>query len=145
MREPAFLILTALAASPQHGYAIMADLARISDGRVRPRAGTLYAALDRLRAEGLIAIDREEVAETRLRRYCRLTEQGAGRLAAQTQRMRDNAAIAAAATATGHGTAGRRVPPAIPAPWRRRPRRWYGAIRRLWTKLPDLPPRASPV
>jgi DNA-binding PadR family transcriptional regulator len=43
MQEPTFLILTALASGAQHGYGIMTDVARISDGRVRLRAGTLYA------------------------------------------------------------------------------------------------------
>jgi DNA-binding PadR family transcriptional regulator len=32
MQEPTFLILTALAAGPQHGYAIIADAERISGG-----------------------------------------------------------------------------------------------------------------
>ena len=35
LREPTFLILTALAAGPQHGYGIMTDVAQISAGRVR--------------------------------------------------------------------------------------------------------------
>ena len=47
MREPTFLVLTALAATPQHGYAVIEDVAKMTDGRVRLRAGTLYAALDR--------------------------------------------------------------------------------------------------
>ena len=33
LREPTFLILTALAAGPQHGYGIMTDVAEISGGR----------------------------------------------------------------------------------------------------------------
>ncbi|TQL90573.1 PadR family transcriptional regulator [Actinoallomurus bryophytorum] len=45
MQEPTFLILTALADRAQHGYGIMRDAELISDGRVRLRAGTLYAAL----------------------------------------------------------------------------------------------------
>ncbi|HEY3905605.1 MAG TPA: helix-turn-helix transcriptional regulator [Streptosporangiaceae bacterium] len=49
IQEPTFLILTALAAGPQHGYGIMTDVAQISGDRVKLRAGTLYAALDRLR------------------------------------------------------------------------------------------------
>jgi DNA-binding PadR family transcriptional regulator len=69
MREPTFMILTALAAGPQHGYGIMTEVERISDGRLVLRAGTLYAALDRLTRDGLIAADREEVVEGRLRRY----------------------------------------------------------------------------
>ena len=61
MREAAFLILAALAAGSQYGYGIIADVGPISAGRVRLRAGTLYSALDRLRAEELIGVDREEV------------------------------------------------------------------------------------
>jgi DNA-binding PadR family transcriptional regulator len=38
-------------------------------GGVRLRAGTLYTALDRLRTDGLIAADREEIVDNRLRRY----------------------------------------------------------------------------
>src|SRR5581483_5384921 len=68
MQEATFLILTALAAGSRHGYGILADVARISEGRVRLRAGTLYAALDRLRIDGLVEAGREEVVEGRLRR-----------------------------------------------------------------------------
>ncbi len=94
LREPTFLVLTALAASPQHGYAVIEDVARMTDGRVRLRAGTLYAALDRLRGEGLIEVDREEVVQSRLRRYYRLTGAGAQRLAAETSRLRRQAGLA---------------------------------------------------
>ena len=94
MREPTFLVLTALASEPQHGYAVIEDVARITDGRVRLRAGTLYAALDRLRAEGLIEMDREEVVQSRLRRYYRLTGVGERRLAAESARLREQAAVA---------------------------------------------------
>ena len=61
LQEPTFLLLTALAKGPQHGYGIMTDVERISGGRVKLRAGTLYAALDRVVAEGLVEADREEV------------------------------------------------------------------------------------
>ncbi len=94
MQEATFLILTALAAGSRHGYAISAEVARISDGRVQLRPGTLYAALDRLRADGLICVDREEVVESRLRRYYRLTPEGARQLAAEAERLRSNAAAA---------------------------------------------------
>ena len=96
LREPTFLILTALAESPQHGYGIMTDVERISGGRVRLRPGTLYAALDRVVAEGLVEADREEVVDGRLRRYYRLTPPGGERLAAEAGRLRRNAAAAAA-------------------------------------------------
>lgn len=95
MQEPTFLILTALAAGPQHGYGIMTDVAQISDGRVRLRAGTLYAALDRLGTEGQLELDHEEVVDARLRRYYRLTPAGRETLAAETVRLRANATVAA--------------------------------------------------
>ena len=96
MQEATFLILTALAAGSQHGYGIISDVVKISEGRVRLRAGTLYAALDRLRLDGWITIDREEIVESRLRRYYRLTPDGASQLAIEAARTRSNAATALA-------------------------------------------------
>ncbi len=94
MQEPTFLILTALAAGPQHGYGILTDVARISGDRVKLRAGTLYAALDRLRTDDVIDVDREEVVDGRLRRYYRLTASGTEALAAEAARMQANASVA---------------------------------------------------
>lgn len=94
MQEATFLILTALAAGSQHGYGIITDVEQISMRRVRLRAGTLYAALERLRTEKLIEVDREEVVESRLRRYYRLTPSGAEELAKEADRLRSNAHVA---------------------------------------------------
>ncbi|WP_433350834.1 PadR family transcriptional regulator [Microtetraspora malaysiensis] len=94
MQEPTFLILTALAAGPQHGYGVIADVEGISGGQVRLRAGTLYAAFDRLQAEGLITEDREEIVDGRVRRYYKLTGDGATRLAAEAERMHRHARAA---------------------------------------------------
>jgi DNA-binding PadR family transcriptional regulator len=94
MQEATYLILTALAAGSQHGYGIIADVSGISGGRVRLLAGTLYTALDRLRADGLIAVDREEIVEGRLRRYYRLTPEGEQRLAEEAVRLHANATAA---------------------------------------------------
>jgi DNA-binding PadR family transcriptional regulator len=94
MQEATFLILTALATGSQHGYGIISEIAEISGGRVRLRAGTLYTALDRLRADGLIEMDREEVVDNRRRRYYRLTPEGGRRLAAEAARMQANATAA---------------------------------------------------
>jgi len=96
MQEATFLILTALAARAQHGYGILSDVQQISRGRVRLRPGTLYTALDRLRADELIEVDHEEVVETRLRRYYRLTPAGSARLAAEAAQLQANAAVALA-------------------------------------------------
>ena len=94
MQEATFLILTALAAGSQHGYGIITDVQEISDGRVRLRAGTLYTALDRLRADELIDIDREEIVDNRLRRYYRPTPTGSELLAAVAARLQAHAAAA---------------------------------------------------
>ncbi len=94
MQEATFLILTALAGGSQHGYGIITDVEQISDRRVRLRAGTLYTALERLRADGLVEVDREEIVDSRLRRYYRLTATGAERLAAEAARLQANAVVA---------------------------------------------------
>jgi DNA-binding PadR family transcriptional regulator len=94
MQEATFMILTALAEQAQHGYAILTDVQQISGGRVRLRPGTLYTALDRLREDGLIGVDREEVVDGRLRRYYRLTPEGIERLGAEAARLQAHAAAA---------------------------------------------------
>jgi DNA-binding PadR family transcriptional regulator len=106
MQEATFLILTALAAGSQHGYGIISDVAQISDGRVQLRAGTLYSALDRLRIDGLISVDREEIVENRLRRYYRLTPEGSTQLAAEAARVQSNAATALARLGPAERAAG---------------------------------------
>ena len=105
MQEATFLILTALAAGRQHGYGIITEVAGISGGRVRLRAGTLYTALERLRADGLIAVDREEVVDGRLRRYYRLTDDGAVALRAEAARLQANASAALRRLRLAGGTA----------------------------------------
>jgi DNA-binding PadR family transcriptional regulator len=94
LSEPAFLVLTALADTPQHGYAVIDEIKRISHGDVVLHTGTLYALLDRLRTAGLIDVEREEVVQSRLRRYYRLTGAGQQRLATEAARLRRNATAA---------------------------------------------------
>jgi PadR family transcriptional regulator PadR len=96
MQEASFLILTALAGGSQHGYGIITDVQQISAGRVDLKAGTLYAALDRLAADGLIEPDREEIVDGRLRRYYRITGGGARRLSEEAERLHANAQAALA-------------------------------------------------
>lgn len=93
--EQVFLILTALADQPRHGYGIVQDVAALSGGRTRLKIGTLYGALDRLSTEGLLTLDREEIESGRLRRYYRLTERGVAALAEDAERMASNARAAA--------------------------------------------------
>ena len=87
LHEPTFLILTALLGGPLHGYALLSEVESISGGRVRLRVGTLYAALDRLAEEGLVAVASEEVVNGRLRRTYRVTAAGSETLAAEVDRM----------------------------------------------------------
>ncbi|WP_027345452.1 PadR family transcriptional regulator [Hamadaea tsunoensis] len=95
LSEPAYLVLTALAGPPQHGYAILADVRDLSRNDVTLHTGTLYAILDRLHRGGLVEIEREEVQQSRLRRYYRLTGAGVERLAAETERRQTQAKAAA--------------------------------------------------
>ncbi|WP_066517421.1 PadR family transcriptional regulator [Curtobacterium ammoniigenes] len=80
IRDPGLSILTVLAAGRRHGYAIIQEAERISEGRVRLKVSSLYAALDRLTVEGLVVRDGDESVDGRLRRYFALTEAGADAL-----------------------------------------------------------------
>jgi DNA-binding PadR family transcriptional regulator len=130
LREPTLLILAALAPRPLHGYAIIGEVAALSAGRLELRPGTLYGALDRLAAEGLLEPDREEVIEGRLRRYYRLTDTGAGVLEQEAARLQRNADAARQRLAqrlgslgslgsAGSGQAAPAGSPAHAAPFRR--------------------------
>jgi PadR family transcriptional regulator PadR len=77
MREPTFLVLVSLLDGPLDGYAIIQLTAELSEGRVRLATGTLYAALDRLTAEGHVNLVSEEIASGRVRRCYGLTPRGA--------------------------------------------------------------------
>ncbi|BCJ56889.1 hypothetical protein Jiend_03110 [Micromonospora endophytica] len=68
----------------------MQQVTKLSGGETRLLAATLYAALDRLTAEGLVEVDREEAVDGRLRRYYRLTSEGGAALTAETQRLSRN-------------------------------------------------------
>lgn len=96
MHEPTFLILAALADKPRHGYGIVQEVTVLSGGRVSLLTGTLYTALDRLTAEGLVEPDHEEEVDGRLRRYYRLTADGLTALTAETARLRQLATAAEA-------------------------------------------------
>ncbi len=105
MQEPTFLILAALAAEPLHGYGVIQEVTQLSAGRVTLRPGTLYGALDRLVEQGLVVADREEVVDGRLRRYYRLSDEGAAVLETEAARLTSNAtaAVARLRARTAHG------------------------------------------
>ncbi len=95
VREPTFLVLSALADAPRHGYGVMREVEVMSGGRVSLRAGTLYAVLERLLDDGYVAESGQEVVGGRLRRYYSLTDDGAALLEQESQRMTANAKEAA--------------------------------------------------
>jgi DNA-binding PadR family transcriptional regulator len=68
--DPAMLILISLADGPKHGYAMTEDIAVIAGERLGP--GTLYGAIARLEARGLI----EALASADRRNPYRLTALG---------------------------------------------------------------------
>jgi predicted ArsR family transcriptional regulator len=62
-------------------------------GRVRLATGTLYTALDRLTAEGLVELVSEETVNGRARRTYGLTTDGSAALRAEARRMAQAAAL----------------------------------------------------
>lgn len=96
IREPTFLVLTALADGPKHGYALIKEADELSNGRVKLKVGTLYAALDRLSNQGLVQAAGEEVIDGRHRRYYELTDEGVHVLERETERLESSAVQARA-------------------------------------------------
>jgi DNA-binding PadR family transcriptional regulator len=96
MTGQGFFVLTALAGGPRHGYGIVAEVAELSQGRVRLKIGSLYGVLDRLASDGLIEPDREESHHGRLRRYYRLTRDGRRALAEEAELRAATARVARA-------------------------------------------------
>src|SRR4051794_29430047 len=98
--QSAIHVLIAIGPREMHGYAIMSEIARITDGAIRVGPGTLYTSIKRLLVAGLL----EETSERpdpglddQRRRYYRLTAAGREVASAEVQRLR--ALVAAASWA----------------------------------------------
>ncbi|MEE9417109.1 MAG: PadR family transcriptional regulator [Acidimicrobiales bacterium] len=91
LNEQRFLILTALATGPLHGYGLVAEIADITKGESRPRPGSLYHGLDKMLEQGLVEVASEAVVDGRLRRSYALTSSGRELLAATALRRRREA------------------------------------------------------
>lgn len=94
-----FQVLVALADGEKHGYAIIKEVTRRTDGAVRLRAGTLYAVVKRFVDEGLLeeSAERPDPAlDDERRRYYRLSERGRAVARAEARRMADTLAQARA-------------------------------------------------
>jgi len=95
LTEPVLLILTSLADHPRHGYALIKDIEKLSDGRVRLSTGTLFGALRRLLENGWI--ERFEQEDTsRGKQVYSLTQEGLRQLQSELDRMRRLTRIATA-------------------------------------------------
>jgi DNA-binding PadR family transcriptional regulator len=79
--DPGLLVLTSLADGPKHGYAITTDVESFAGVHLGP--GTLYGALSRLEAKGLI----EALPADDRRRPYRLTADGSTALEAELRQL----------------------------------------------------------
>ena len=85
-----FHLLLALRDGEQHGYALMQRVEELTDGAVRMGPGTLYGAIKRMLADGLIEESDERpdpALDDQRRRYYRITGAGERVCAAEMQRM----------------------------------------------------------
>jgi transcriptional regulator len=77
------LILRTLLPGPSHGHAIAKHIQRTSEELLQVETGSLYPALHRLEAKGLIAASWELSDKGKRARYYRLTALGRKHLAAE--------------------------------------------------------------
>src|SRR5580704_15188723 len=81
-------ILLAVASEDRHGYGIMQEVARQSEGRYKLGPGTLYDNLEKLMERGLVKESAQRFAnEDPRRRYYRLTPFGRRVLTAEVCRL----------------------------------------------------------
>jgi len=87
--SPATLhILLALAGEERHGYGIMLEVARQSEGQYKLGPGTLYDNLDKLMSQGMVEESaHRSTSDDSRRRYYRLTKFGRGVLSAEIARL----------------------------------------------------------
>jgi DNA-binding PadR family transcriptional regulator len=92
-----FHVLLALVDEEMHGYAILKEVERRTEGKVRLSAGTLYGIIKRLNSENWIVESNKRPAaglDDERRRYYRLTEQGRGIAVAEARRLQELVAMA---------------------------------------------------
>jgi DNA-binding PadR family transcriptional regulator len=103
LTETSFLILLSLFSSPKHGYAIIKEVEKMSEGRVTLAAGTLYTALRRMLEDQWIerVEDPDQLSEGRERKLYRLSGAGRNILHLETQRLKSLVELAVLRKALG--------------------------------------------
>jgi DNA-binding PadR family transcriptional regulator len=94
-----FQVLVALADGEKHGYAIIKEVARRTEGKVLLRAGTLYAVIKKFVEQGLLvesAARPDPALDDERRRYYRLTDRGRAVAMAEADRLAEAVAHARA-------------------------------------------------
>ncbi|MBE5796950.1 MAG: PadR family transcriptional regulator [Clostridiales bacterium] len=86
LTEAVYYILLSLL-QPMHGYGIMQNVERLSGGRLRLAAGTLYGAISTMQEKGWIMAAGAE-ADSRKKEYV-ITDAGKGVLRAEYMRLRE--------------------------------------------------------
>jgi DNA-binding PadR family transcriptional regulator len=89
-----FYVLVALADGQTHGYAILKEVERLTDGAVRLSTGTLYGIVKRLLADGLIREGGGRSREDARRRSYELTAFGRDVARGEAARLEQTLAIA---------------------------------------------------
>jgi len=89
-----FHVMVALADGPTHGYAIMKEVERLTDGAVRLSTGTLYGIVKRLLADGVIREGTSRGRDAARRRTYELTPFGRDVARAEAARLEHTLAIA---------------------------------------------------
>jgi DNA-binding PadR family transcriptional regulator len=92
-----FHILLALSDQERHGYGIMQEIERRTDGKVHMGPGTLYGSIKRMLADGLIEASAERsdaTLDNERRRYYRLTGFGQRVVRAEAARLAQLVAVA---------------------------------------------------
>ncbi len=87
------LILKAISLGPLHGYAVLLRIQQLSGERMVIQQGTLYPALYKLEANGLIAGTWGESDNNRKAKFYTLTAAGRKQFAAEQRRWNDVAAV----------------------------------------------------
>jgi len=83
-------ILLSLAAEDRHGYGIMQEVARQSEGQYKLGPGTLYDNLQKLMNQGMVEnAPRRSADDDPRRRYYRMTSFGRKVLAADVERLEE--------------------------------------------------------